>query len=105
MKVILHQFSVDREKRRFKGQEWRSTKGETTENVLAGLEIQAKLIVEQGKHLQLITHQSCYFLFVLNGQQNERLITVKASQGTAGTTHKILGRNTTYSCEGILSLR
>lgn len=41
MKVILHEFGVDRGKRRrFKGQECRSTKGKTTDKVLAGLEIQ-----------------------------------------------------------------
>lgn len=54
------------------------------QNVLAGLEIQNKLTLEQDKYLQMKTHQSGNFLFVLNGQQNERVIlkfTGKASQG------------------------
>lgn len=39
----------------------------------------------------MITDEDGYFLFVLNGQQNERVIlkfTGKASEGTVGTTHK-----------------
>lgn len=51
-----------------KGQGWRSTKGRTTDHVLALLEIQNKLIVEQDKHLQMVSHRSSCFLFVLNGQ-------------------------------------
>ena len=93
-----------------KRQEWRSTQGKTTDYVLALLEMQNKLILEQDKlaFTNDYTLELWLFFFLFNGQENERAILkcrVKPSQGThSHPTHKILGRNTTSSCKNIIIL-
>jgi len=77
--------------------------------VLAVLEIQNKLILDEDK-VTFSNDNTPKLLLVLffNRQENERVIlkcTVKASQGTRRhSAHKIIGRNTTCSCKGIIIL-
>ena len=78
------------------------------DHVLVLLEIQSKLVLEQGKlTLQTITHWSyCFFFF--NGQEDEGDMlkcTGKASQGKHGHyTHKIPARSTTCSFKSTITL-
>ena len=110
-KNFPHQLQKKRKRknRGSKRQECKSTKGKTTDSVLALLKIQNKFILDEDK-VTFPNDNTPKLLLVLffNRQENEKVIlkcTVKASQGThSHSAHKIIGRNTTCSSKGIIIL-